>query len=386
MLVITDLEVGGAEKCLTQLALRANRQQFNPEVVVLQPPPPPERAAYTRELEAAGVPVHFLNARTFWSLPRVVWQLWWRLRKQPKPVVQCFLYHANVAGVLAARLAGIRGVYVGVRVAEQSRFRRRVEKFVYSLAQAIVYVSRSVRRGYRNERWGFPFVITNGIEIEPYQSALPAKLADEGIPDEVPLLLFIGRLHEQKGLDWLFPLLPQIFTALPEHHFAIVGTGPQREWLQAEARKLQIEDRVHFLAWRTEVPSLLQRAQLLLLPSRYEGMPNVVLEAMAAGLPAIVTRCEGVAELLGEETNHLAVDFGEDAAMIDRIVILAGDEERRQQISTILLERAREHFSMEVKTLLYESLWEEAILQAGAAYPKFPLPPPDKPAPEEGSI
>ena len=109
----------------------------------------------------------------------------------------------------------------------------------------------------------------------------------------------IGRLDRQKGLDWLLETAAIWLPQLPRCDLLLVGQGPERRKLEAQCRGLGIGDRVHFAGWRPDVAEILAASRLLVLPSAWEGMPNVVLEAMAAGLPVVATDVEGVRELLG---------------------------------------------------------------------------------------
>jgi glycosyltransferase involved in cell wall biosynthesis len=385
-LVITGLEVGGAEKCLTQLALGLDRRRFRPHVFALQSRPQPPKDALVRQLAAADIPVEFLEARSALSFPRVLWRLWRAFRREKPQVVQTFLYHANVIGVLAARLAGIRNVHVGIRVAEPSAWRRRVEELVYSFAADLIYVSKSVRRFYRWRRIGIPIVITNGVDVDLYQQAEPADLSSYGIAADTPVIAFVGRLHAQNGLDWFLGCLPELLQRLSRHHVVLAGDGPERENLLRQTESLGLSNRVHFLGWRKDVPQLLKRADLLGLPSRYEGMPNVVMEAMAAGTPVVSTRIEGIYELLGSHAHELTVTFGDSRRLIDRITRLATDRALHEQTAAQLLERAREKFSIQAKTIRYQIFWEEPTVTAATAYPAIPSPRRGIPAPEADSI
>ena len=120
-LCITELEVGGAERCLMELATRLDRAKFLPVVYSLGPRPTGEQAALVQRLEAAGVPVHFLNGRTRLAAPIVLWKLIRLLRSQNPQIVQSFLFHANLLGTLAAHLAGAPYMVTGIRVAERRR-------------------------------------------------------------------------------------------------------------------------------------------------------------------------------------------------------------------------------------------------------------------------
>jgi glycosyltransferase involved in cell wall biosynthesis len=354
--------MGGAEKCLTQLALNVDRTQFLPEVYSLQPPPTSEHAQLVEQLTSAGIPVHFLNARSWWNTPRVCWELSQHLRRQRAEVVQTFLFHANLLGTLAARLAGIRAILLGLRVVETARWRMWLERLIFPLAKWQIYVSKSVRRSYRNRRGrhhGY-FVVPNAVQVDAYADAQPADLSHLLPEAQTPVILVAGRLHSQKGLAWLLSCLPKVFAAVP-HHCVVVGEGPERAALQTQAKALGLEPRLHFLGWRADVPSLLQRAALLVLPSRYEGMPNIVLEAMAAGRMVVATRVEGVVELLGASAHQATVAYGDSEAMIAKIVEYAQHAARAEELGKLLQQRAREHFSILAMTHTYAQLWRAAV-------------------------
>jgi glycosyltransferase involved in cell wall biosynthesis len=417
-LVITGLEVGGAEKCLAQLAIAAKRREpfhflpghaalipgFEPVVYSLLPRPEGSKAKLVEELEAAGIPVHFVNVRSAWNFPRALLQLRRLLRKQQAQVVQTFLYHGNVVGVLAARLAGIRDVFTGLRVADPRWFRGVVERWVYALASLNISVSDGVVCFYQKQGFKRPgdeafwstlvknplVTIPNGINVARYREATPVDLSvpQIGIGPERRVMLFVGRLHEQKGLDWFLICLPGLLQKLPDYEFVLVGDGPQRDALMRQAVQLDVADHVHFLGWRPDVPEFLKRADLLVLTSRYEGMPNVLLEAMATGLPTVTTRVEGVKDILGERYEELTADFGDSQAFINRIVAIASDEAKKQEIGQWAYDRVKAQFSLRAMTHYYQTFWVSSIV--GRAFLKAcresPSPRRGTPAPEADSI
>lgn len=370
-LVITGLEVGGAEKCLTQLALHADRAQFALEVYSLQPRPSGDKASLVELLESAGVPIHFLNARSAWSALGVVSQLRRHFQRQRPDVVQAFLYHANVAAILAARLAAIRWVFTGIRVADPNPYRRRIEQSLYGFAALNVCVSGSVAVAYQGSRFQTAddpllpenlwrrtlYVIPNAVDTAPYANAAPADLGLCGFGPERRMLLYIGRLEKQKGLDWLIACLPDLLARLPDHELVLAGDGPQRDALMRQAVQLDVADHVHFLGWRLDVPQLLRRADLLVLPSRYEGMPNVLLEALAAGVPAVATRAEGIEEVLGDLANSCLVGFGRSHDFVQRIVQLATQGQAREVLIRKGQERVQREFSIQAMVESYQRLW-----------------------------
>lgn len=362
-LVITGLAPGGAERALTHLALRINRDRFLPTVISLQPRPTGQQAVLVDLLEQNQVPVDFLNASSKWQFPAAVWQLSSRLKVLRPAIVQSFLFHANVVAALAGRLRGVP-VVAGVRVADPSRARQRVEHWLAPWFQNFVCVSQSVA-DFCAQTAHLPreklLVIPNGVDVSRFRDAQPADGSALGLPAGRQFLISIGRLDQQKGFDWLLPQLPRIFAAQPNLDLLIVGEGPERGRLQAQAAELNIRNRIHFLGWRADVPPLLKLADLLLLPSRWEGMPNVLLEAMAAGLPVVSTPVEGAAEILGA-LAPAQLSLAQDAASFtDLVLAFASSPELRQTTGQANQQRVAEHFSLAVMATAYEALYGRII-------------------------
>ncbi|MDP6468491.1 MAG: glycosyltransferase [Pirellulaceae bacterium] len=359
-LVITELNVGGAERCLTQLAIGLNRRRFEPLVIAIAPRPLDEQLTLVNLLEAAQVPVRFLNVSSKWQLPIGVWRLRRILAAFEPDVVQSFLFHADVLTCLAGGGRRCRS-FLGLRVADPTRWRQRCERWVAGQATAVVCVSEAVSQYARDEakiQATKLVVIPNAIDVEIQCSVKPLDLMSIGIGGSRRVILCVGRLHKQKGMDWLLETMPAVFERLPEHDLLIVGTGPDETRLRAQARDLKIDDRVHFAGWRDDVPRLMAASSQLVLTSRWEGMPNVILEAMAAALPIVATNTHGVRELLGADHARQTVEFGDSLALIDRLASFGRDDELAARIGAANLSRAVANFSLEGMVTAYESLYE----------------------------
>ena len=165
--------------------------------------------------------------------------------------------------------------------------------------------------------------IPNGVDYRQFAEAKPIELTQLGLPAGQRAILFVGRLDRQKGLDDLLANCPRVLAALPQHDLVLVGDGPERAALKDLAAARGIAGRVHFAGWRADVPEILAAADLLVLPSRWEGMPNVVLEAMAAGKPVVATRAHGVEDALGELAKEQCVPVGNGHQLAERIIHFA---------------------------------------------------------------
>lgn len=146
-------------------------------------------------------------------------------------------------------------------------------------------------------------VVPNGIDPAPWMQARPADLAALGVPAGAPVVVVAGLLNVAKGQDLAIRAL-----AMPgaeRVRLLLAGHGELANELQELAREVGVAERVHFLGWRDDVPALFAAADLVCLPSRWEGMPYVALEAMAAGKPVVATRVDGARELVDGETGEL---------------------------------------------------------------------------------
>lgn len=361
-LVITELNVGGAERCLTNLALGLDHQRFDVEVYSLGPRPSPPHADLADRLAEGGIETHFLGLSSAWQAATGVRILRRALRRQAPHVLQSFLFHANVLGSWALGSHPSTQMVAGIRVADPRKPRMVLERLALRRAAKVVCVSQSVAE-FAKRQVGLPsaqlVVIPNGIEPQNEAGDADVALGEFQIGPDDPVLLYVGRLDRQKGLDWLLESSDSILASLPNHHLLLVGDGPERTALATAAAQCECHRRIHFAGWRPDIPQLLRRCQMLVLPSRWEGMPNAVLEAMASGRPVVATRADGVEELLGTAADGQIVDFGDQRQLVEAIHRLAADPHRREQLGTSNRARAEAEFSMAAMVRRYEELYLE---------------------------
>ena len=363
--VITELEVGGAERCLVNLATGLDRERFDPIVYSLDSRPARDRESLVLRLEQASIPVRFIGVTSSWQVLLAIRRLGRLLAEQQPHIVQTFLFHANVVGTLAAVRRRPRPRIVnGIRVADPSRRRQRLERWMSRQAARIVCVSQSVAdfcSGQGRMAREKLVVIPNGVNVDQYPAASAADMTQFGVPTDRQVVVFVGRLHAQKGVDWMLRVAPRLLTQLPTHDLLLVGDGPERKTLQGLAAKLGIADRVHFAGWRPDVPQILAASSMLVLPSRWEGMPNVVLEAMATGLPVVSTRAAGVEELLGSLADCQTVTINDADDFVATALRLAQNPSKAQEIGHQNRQRATERFSLAAMIAAYERLYESLL-------------------------
>jgi len=355
-LVITELDIGGAERALFSLATRLDPARWRPSVLCLGP-----EAALSGPLRERGIETECLDVprdRPIEAVGRLARAL---ARRRPS-LAQSFLFHANVATRLAAVRAGVPWVVGGVRVAErEKRWHLVIERLTMPLSSGVVCVSEGVAQDLRRRtRWplGRMTVIPNAVELAPIDRAEPTPRAALDVPESAHLALFVGRITRQKDVASLIEAAEVVARDRPDWYLAIAGEGPSRERLEARTRANPLLGRrVRWLGFRQDVPGLLKAADLLVLPSRWEGMPNVVLEAMAAGRPVVATRVEGCEELIVEGETGWLVPPGQIPPLVRSLVSAASDPEECRRRGARGRARVSGHYAPEAVVLAYERLW-----------------------------
>lgn len=314
---ITDLDVGGAERCLVNLACELPQSDWSPHVYCLS-----RRGVLADQLEAHGIPATCLNWRGWSDAPRI-WRLARLLREWRPELLQTFLFHGNMAGRIAARFARVPVVVSGIRVAEREKsWHVRLERMTRRLVTHHVCVSASVAEFSIREARLRPETVTvipNGVDAARFAGALPLAAEELEAPPGSRWIIAIGRLHPQKGHALLIDAVAPVLRTNPDWRMMIVGEGPLRRELESQIASLECGDRIRLLGFRDDVPRLLKSASLFVLPSLWEGQPNVVLEALAAGLPVIATDVEGVRELIDPAAGGRLVSPGDVSALRESI-------------------------------------------------------------------
>jgi glycosyltransferase involved in cell wall biosynthesis len=244
-------------------------------------------------------------------------------------------------------------------------------------ADRITTVSDRVR-GELGEHYGVEdaTVVRNGVDADQFRPAGDDELRSDGDGDrdgdrngdpggdDPGYVLYVGRLDYPKGLPDLVDAAQRVL----ERHgveFVITGKGPQRESLERRVEEAGIEDRVRFTGYvpRERQIRLYQNATAFVLPSHYEGLPTVLLEAMACGTPAVATTVGGCPEVIEDGVDGLLVQPGDPPALSDAIATLVADPELRARMGTTARQTILERYTWDTIADLFE---REYRLAAGA--------------------
>ena len=193
-----------------------------------------------------------------------------------------------------------------------------------------------------------------------FTNVKPADLAKLGVSGR-RLVTFVGRFDVQKGLPQLLTTAGNWLQRLPDCDLLLVGKGPLEAALRQQCCNMRIAERVRFAGWRPDVAAILAASDLLVLASAWEGMPNVVLEAMASRLPVVATQVEGVGELLGPGLQEQSVPYGKWDDFSDLVVRILRDRNLADRLGRENQSRAEHYFTIEQMVESYEELWEEIL-------------------------
>ncbi len=358
--LITELGPAGAERSVYALAKRLDRDRFEVQVVALRGG---EVADWLRE---AGIPVTVLGLRGKWDVGKLR-TLAGLLRRHRVHLLHTHLFHADLAGRPAATLAAVPHVVHTVHTAE-GRFRPwqfAFARFLSARCDRIICVSASAR-DWHARRSGLPpqlySVIPHGIDTDAFardEATRRALRQEWGIGDAQPLIVFVGRLHREKGIDTLLAAMSHLSARGNPQALVIAGDGPERTMVQTFISHGEGGERCRWLGFRHDVRGVLSAADIFAMPSRWEGFGLAIGEAMAAGLPVVGTEVPGVRDLVVDGETGLLVDREDVTALAEAVERLAGDPELRARLGAAGRQRVVTCYTVEENVAAHERLYME---------------------------
>jgi glycosyltransferase involved in cell wall biosynthesis len=305
--------------------------------------------------------------------PLAFWRLVARIRNMKPDIVHTWMYHADLAGGLAARLAGVKKVVWCIRNSdlsgERTRFSTRlvarscaalspfIPRHIVSCSEVALRIHAAL--GYKREKMS---VIPNGFDLSrfrPDKTARSRLRAERGIPENAPLIGMIGRFDLQKNHEGFFQAAGLLRERFPDTHFLLAGLGvdAQNEVLQEAMRQNKVSAHSHLLGPRTDIPEIMAALDVLALPSHGEAFPNVLGEAMSCGVPCAVTNAGDSAFIVGDTGK--AVEIGDMPGLADALAFLISlSPAERAALGTRARNRVAEHFEIGHIVRQYEALYD----------------------------
>lgn len=353
-LVIGQLSIGGAERQICELLRHLDRSRFEPRVYVLSG----ERCDLRGAAEQASAAVRVIGSDTGTRLLRLARAL----REDRVDLIHSWLFIAN-SYAWGARHLGIRAPLVSTirNCKSQGRWHDLANRAAFAASRRVIVNSHQVGE-YATRRFRLArrrvAVVYNGVDTNRF------RRAEQRRPDARPTVITAGRFVEQKN-PWLFLRAAELVHEMnPAVRFVMVGEGPLRAGIVDQARRSRMAGDVEFPGERSDMADLLRDADVFWLTSSWEGLPNVILEAMASGVPVVATDVGGTRELFQSGREGFLVRPGCADEIAFYTSALLRDAPRRAAMGAAARRRA-EQFSLERMARETEAVYESAFSSRG---------------------
>jgi glycosyltransferase involved in cell wall biosynthesis len=358
--IIDELPAHGAERLLADL-LRHRSEAFRYHVVCLV-----RGGELEDEIRQLGVPVTVLGYRGRWDLS-LAWRLARWLRANRIAVVHTHLFTADTWGRLAAWLGGVRAMFTTVHSTNEwkSPLYRAVDRLLAGRSTRVIACSDEVGE-ILVHRDRLPAarvqVIPNGVALDRFAAvAADGVRAEWGVPPSRVLLTMVGRFHPAKGHARLVGALARLRARGVACHCLFVGDGDLRPELEREVEGAGLAGMVTFTGQRSDIPRILAATDVLVVPSRWEGLPIILLEGMAMGRAVVASAVGGIPGVIAHGRNGLLVNPGDEAELATTLERVATDGTLRARLGQAAHETVRSRYSVERTATAYEALYHDAL-------------------------
>jgi glycosyltransferase involved in cell wall biosynthesis len=369
--IITGLERGGAETMLANMLATVDRTQFLPSVISLT-----DLGLVARDIRALGIEVEAINMPRRLSIGAIV-RLVRAIRRHRPDIVQTWMYHANVVGALAARLAGIRAIVWGIH-ATQVNFQnlsgstaaiiRAGAWLSPNLAQTIVCCSLASFRdhmvaGFAVEKLIY---IPNGFDVErfrPDRDSYVGVRRELGLAPDAQIVGYVARFDPQKDHETFFAAAAALSRAMPDAHFLLCGNNidPGNAELAGLISAAGVTDRCHLLGVRKDMPRLTAAFDIATVSSAYgEAFPLAIGEAMASAVPCVVTNVGDSARIVAD-TGITVAPRDPDSLAHSWAELLSMPADRRHRLGELARTRIVEEFPIENSTRQYGACYRDIL-------------------------
>jgi len=360
LLFINSIQMFGGGEIWMLRALRALQERGHHVWLCCRP-----ETEVGKRAVAQGIAVEFVRFGGDFD-PRTIFKLARFMKRERIDAVLTNMDKELRLGGIAAKLAGVPVVIPrrGIDYPLKNRWRYR---FAYNvLATRIMANSQATKRALlRHAPWLDAErieVIYNGIDAEPFvQPSAHNFRAVWNVKSDEPLLGFVGQLDERKGIRVLLAAFQQIKRELPKTRLVFVGQGPLREFIADEVKQHNWDGVVLLPGFLDDVAGVMQAIDILLLPSLWEGFGIVLIEAMAAGKPAISTDTSSMPEIIADGQTGYVVPPGDAEALAERTIRLLRNAALREKFGQAARQRLAEKFTHERMIEEVENLFQREI-------------------------
>jgi glycosyltransferase involved in cell wall biosynthesis len=328
---------------------------------------------FIERLTNAGLRAKMLEGTTP-RYDRLVREMCVELRRQETDLLICHGYKADIIGWVAARCARVPVIAVSrgwTGHTRKVRLNEALDRQFLKLMDVVVCVSDGQAKRVRHAGVSPDrvIVIRNAIDLDRFSTvdASYAEMMAGLFPNSVDhIVVAVGRLSPEKGFDVLVAAARKVLDRVPGAGFVLIGDGPLRRSLEESARSAGIADRFVVTGFRSDVDRMLPHADVLAQSSHTEGLPNVILEACAAGVPVVATAVGGTAEVVREGWNGYLVSANDANALASRLCELLRSRATRTAMGQRGREHVQAHYSFTRQSREYQQLFDRVATRRRA--------------------
>lgn len=370
--VFDNMEFGGGERVFAQIINRLSIERYRIIVACLP------TGAFIEKIKRSGVQIKSVDMRKRFN-PGVIFQLADLMKNEKIVIVHSQGARADFFARIAAKLARapivvstvpmpVEGFDVNpLRKLIYMAFNRFSERFVdrFMVVSDALEKMMIEKHGIEPQR---VVKIYNGIEKDEY--CIPDKeiacrrsrfRKEFGLGDDVLIIGAIGRLVWQKGFEYFIEAMPNVLKRFPKAIFLIAGEGELENGLKLKCKKLKLEDKALFTGFRKDIRDVLASLDVFVMPSLLEGLPVVLLEAMAMMKPIVATKIEGIIEALENGVTGLLVSPKDPQILSEAIVDLLIHKDKARQMGLAARKVAEERFGVDIMVRKVEGVYEELL-------------------------
>jgi len=284
-----------------------------------------EKGFYIHRLSKKNI--RFLSPLLFWK------DIFWIIQRIKPDIVHGQDISSGIPALLTKKLLKIPFLIYGrgTDVYDPDWFAKLTIKTIIKNADSVIALTSDMKKAMQAIYDRDISVISNGIELNNYTNEPPVQ----NVGGSEKRILFVGRLHPIKGVQYLLQAMQIVHAEMPDVRLILVGDGEEREYLESLTDRLEIRGCVEFAGRvpHEKIQGYLGQADVFVLPSLSEGFPNVILEAMAWGLPIVASRVGGIPDIMMNNTNGFLVEVKDTDDMANKIILLLQENALREKIS-----------------------------------------------------
>jgi len=361
--VIDSLHLGGAQEVVLNLAT-CGSPRFRHEVATMH-----GHGIYWKRLQEAGIKVHSLSPHKY--LPAYLVTLPALLLTKRPDILHCHLIPSNIIAKPLGALFGVPLILNHDHTNDPHRIDNKLllalDKSTNRFARHLIAVAASCREFLIRHESIPPEKITlvpNAIDLRRFTPGTISRLESRsklGLPPDVPVIAGVGRLNPQKNFSLFLEVAAALAPRFPTLRFLLAGEGPEEAVLREKASQLGLVDRIVFSGYVADTRQVYAASDILLMPSRFEGLPMTLLEAMAMNLPVVASRLDGIAEVIEDGKEGCLVDPGNPTGFAEHCAALLENPSKSSELAANARAKIEARFSVERMTSAVEAIYDRFL-------------------------